>query len=49
MFKLLEASLFTDEDVSLQDWNSVFSEMKEQTVAALPGEWLKTHLPIAKS
>ena len=49
MFKLVEASLFTDDDISLQDWNSVFTEMKEQSIAALPGEWLKAHLPEAKS
>lgn len=48
MFKLLEASLFTDEDISLQEWNSVFTEMKEQSIAALPGEWLKTYMPEAK-
>ena len=49
MFKLLEASLFTDEDIALQDWNSVFTEMKEQSIAALPEEWIKTHLPEAKA
>ena len=48
LFDLLQASLFTDEDVHLQDWNSVFAEMKEQAVAALSGEWLKVHLPTAK-
>lgn len=48
MFNLLEASLFTDENISLQDWNSVFTEMKEQSIAALPEEWLKVHLPTAK-
>ena len=47
--KLLEASLFTVEDIHLQDWNSVFVEMKAQTVAALPGEWLKAHLPTART
>ncbi len=46
VFKLLQASLFTGEDIQLNDWQSTFTEMKDQGVAALPGEWLKTH-PIA--
>lgn len=44
MFDILRASLFTNEDVSLPDWQPVFKEMKIQTVAALPGVWLTTHL-----
>ena len=43
IFQLVKASLFTDENVESSDWNSVFSEMKAQTIAALPGEWLKNH------
>lgn len=44
MFDVLRASLFTDEAVPLSDWQPVFEEMKQQTVAALPGVWLQTHL-----
>ena len=44
MFDVLRACLFTDEDVNLLDWQSVFNEMKQQTVAALPGIWLRSHL-----
>ena len=44
LFDVLRASLFTDEDVSLSDWEPVFEEMVLQTVAALPGEWLASHL-----
>ena len=44
MFDILRASLFTDEEVSLSDWQTVFDEMKLQTVAALPGAWLPKHL-----
>lgn len=47
MFDILRASLFTDEELSVQDWQSVFAEMKEQTVAALPGVWLQSHLDAA--
>lgn len=43
LFDILKASLFTGDDVQIHDWKSVFAEMKEQAVAALPGEWLKTH------
>lgn len=50
VFLLLKASLFSsNEDIILPDWKSVFEEMKQQTVAALPGEWLKSYLPSAKS
>ena len=42
MFDILRASLFTGEDVSLPDWEPVFTEMKQQTVAALPCMWLQT-------
>lgn len=49
VFQVLRASLFSsNEDITLSDWQSVFEEMKQQTVAALPGEWLKTNLPSAK-
>lgn len=43
LFDLLKASLFTGENVYLSDWESTFTEMKDQAVAALPGEWLKKH------
>ena len=43
LFKLLKASLFTDEPVEVDNWKSVFTEMKAQTVAGLPAEWLKKH------
>ena len=46
IFQLLQASLFTDEDFTLLDWKSVFDEMKEHAVAAMPCEWLKQHQPI---
>lgn len=46
VFDVLKACLFTNAPVDLTDWQSVFAEMKEQAVAALPGEWLKKH-PIA--
>ena len=46
LFDLLKASLFTNDPVDLPDWQSTFTEMKDQAVAALPGEWLKSH-PIA--
>lgn len=49
MCKLLRASLWKNENVSVPDWQAVFTEMKLQAVAALPGEWLKTHLPSAKA
>ena len=44
IFELLKASLFTEAPVEMEDWEAVFTEMKNQAVAALPGEWLKTHL-----
>lgn len=40
---LLRASLFTNENILINDTDAVFAEMKEQTVAALPSEWLKNH------
>ena len=43
VFQLLKASLFEDEKVDITDWKPVFEEMKAQSVAALPGEWLKKH------
>ena len=43
MCALLQASLFMDADIQLHDWQPIFQEMKKQTVAALPGEWLKKH------
>lgn len=50
MLSLLKASLLTGDQVEIEDWESVFAEMKRQTVAALPGEWLKSHpIPGASS
>ena len=43
VMQLLRASLFTDEPVKLEDWHTVFEEMRTQTVAALPCNWLKKH------
>ena len=36
MFSVLRAALFTNEQITLSDWQPVFEEMKQQTVAALP-------------
>jgi hypothetical protein len=36
MFNILRAALFTNEQITLSDWQPVFEEMKQQTVAALP-------------
>lgn len=47
MFNILRASLFTNDDIRITDWESVFDEMKKQTVAALPGQWLSLHLDAA--
>lgn len=44
LFDILRACLFTGEDVDLPDWQPVFDEMKQQTVAGLPGDWLESHL-----
>ena len=43
LFDLLKASLFGNNPVHLTDWICTFNEMMDQAVAALPGEWLKTH------
>ena len=43
MFALLRASLLSDESVEITDREGVFNEMKAQSVAALPGDWLKKH------
>ena len=43
LFQILKASLFTDEPVAVEDWKAVFTEMKAQTVAALPAEWLQKY------
>ena len=43
MFALLRASLLSDESVEITDREGVFNEMKAQSVAALPGDWLKQH------
>ena len=43
LFDLLKASLFTNDPVHISDRQAVFNEMKNQSIAALPGEWLKTH------
>ncbi len=48
VFSLLRACLFTDEDLVLDDCESVFEEMKDQAVAALPGEWIQKH-PVRNS
>ena len=48
VFDLIKVSLFTHEGVALSDWQSVFAEMKNQSVAALPGEWLKSH-PVSET
>ncbi len=44
MFDILRVSLFTGEDVPVTEWKPIFEEMKQQTVAALPGEWLSSHI-----
>ncbi|MBR1814967.1 MAG: nucleotidyltransferase family protein [Lachnospiraceae bacterium] len=44
MFDILRASLFTGEEVPVTEWEPIFEEMKQQTVAALPGEWLPSHI-----
>ena len=44
MLAILRASLFTDEDLSIPEWEPVFREMKAQTVASLPARWLPSHL-----
>ncbi len=36
VFRVLQASLVTNESISFPDWQPVFEEMKQQTVAALP-------------
>ena len=36
MFSVLRAALFTNEQITLSDWQPIFEEMKQQTVAALP-------------
>ena len=43
LFELLQASLFMDKPVHLSDWRATFAEMRDQTVAALPGAWLMIH------
>lgn len=48
MFSLLKVSLFKDEPVQIEDWQSVFAEMEKQAVAGLPSEWLRKH-PIANA
>lgn len=49
VFDILRASLLGDEEIFIQEWEPIFLEMKKQAVAALPGEWLKNHLPSASS
>ena len=39
--------MFTNEDVRVTDWESVFDEMKKQTVASLAGQWIPSHLDAA--
>ena len=43
LFDLIKASLFTNDPVHLSDWEFTFNEMKDQSIAAIPGEWIKTH------
>lgn len=43
IFQLIQASLFEDKPVEMDNWREVFQEMKQQTIAALPGEWLIKH------
>ena len=47
LFQLIQASLFTDEDVTITDPQAVFGEMMAQSVAALPYEWLRKHRQMA--
>ncbi|MBQ6384638.1 MAG: nucleotidyltransferase family protein [Lachnospiraceae bacterium] len=42
-FRLIRASVLSGEDAALRDWKAVFAEMRAQSVAALPGTWLKEH------
>ena len=50
LFHILQASLFQDEEFPVSDWETVFTEMKQQSVAGLPGQWLKKHpVPEAKA
>ena len=46
VFEVLKASLFTNAQVEIEDWQGVFEEMKHQAVASLPAEWLKSHLNV---
>ena len=39
----IRASVLSGEDAALRDWKAVFAEMRAQSVAALPGTWLKEH------
>ena len=43
LFQILKASLFTNEDVEAEDPESVFKEMKKQSVATIPWNWLREH------
>ena len=51
IYRLLKESLFLNTSgrsehlaaALAKDWKPVFEEMKKQTVASLPGEWLKEH------
>ena len=49
VFDLLKASLFGyDTPVEIEDWQPVFTEMKDQAVAALPKKWIEANLPSAE-
>ena len=43
VLQFLKAVLITGEPVEMNDWSAVFEEMKKQSVAGLPGDWLKKH------
>ena len=43
LFQILKASLFTDEEIEIKNINSIFTEMKAQSVASIPRNWLRKH------
>ncbi|MBO4356047.1 MAG: nucleotidyltransferase family protein, partial [Clostridia bacterium] len=44
VFSLIKESLFpSGEEIEITDWDAVFREMKAQSVAVLPFNWLKDH------
>ena len=49
VFDLLKSSLFDyDTPIEIEDWQPVFTEMKDQAVAALPKKWIEANLPSAE-